>query len=610
MTRLLAAALLFQPASLVLADEPAAPVPPTEAPGRMSVPEGFEVTLFAGEPDVVQPIAFTFDHRGRLWVVECLSYPKWSDDGTGNDRVSVFEDTDGDGRFDEKTVFLENGSNLSGIAVGYGGVWLCSLPNFLFVPDADGDDEPDGPPEVLLDGWSLDCKHNVFNGLTWGPDGWLYGCNGILATSMVGKPGTPEEDRTPMRCGVWRYHPTKHVFDVVARGFTNPWGLEFDDRGEIFVTNCVIKHLFHVVPGGHYERMYGEDLTENVYGLMPSCADYIHWGGGKWTTSRGGQGIHDAAGGGHAHVGCMIYRGDNWPVEYRGKLYTCNLHGRRVNVDSLHRFKSGYRSKREPDFLKANDPWFRGLELKYGPDGGVFMTDWSDTGECHDYDHCDRSNGRIHKITYGKTKPWKGDLAKLSLLELVRLFDHENEWFGRRAQLAFLERVRDDESEIAVEVAGAVEELVENGRTALARQRALTVVMQSGIGGVGALGYLGHERLEVRTFAQRLLVEEIVQGGKSAEGLARAAADEKDPFARLTFASLLQRLELDERKPIAMALLSRAEDADDPNIPLMIWYGIEPVVAEDPAWATKALRECKLPVVRGYIARRLASRTK
>src|SRR5205807_2955389 len=116
------------------------PVPTAEAAAKMTVPDGFRVTLFAGEPDVVQPIAMTFDDRGRLWVVECLSYPKWRDDGKGNDRVIILEDTDGDGTFDKRTVFLDNGCNLSGIELGFGGVWLCSVPNLLFIPIKDGED--------------------------------------------------------------------------------------------------------------------------------------------------------------------------------------------------------------------------------------------------------------------------------------------------------------------------------------------------------------------------------------------------------------------------------------------------------------------------------------
>src|SRR5262249_23117225 len=206
MKRLLPSSLLFVPLPTRFGQAQDKPLPPNEAPPRMTLPPGFQATLFAGEPDLVQLIAFTFDDRGRLWVAECHSYPQWIRDGKpGRDRILIFEDTDGDGRFDKRTVFHDQIANISGIEVGFGGVWVCATPNLLFIPDRDGDDRPDGPPEIVLDGWSLDAIHNVFNGLTWGPDGWLYGCNGITATSKVGKPGTPEAQRTLFNCGVWRY---------------------------------------------------------------------------------------------------------------------------------------------------------------------------------------------------------------------------------------------------------------------------------------------------------------------------------------------------------------------------------------------------------------------
>src|SRR3954469_18718496 len=125
-------------AGLAHAAPPDRPLPPKDAAKAMTLPPGFKATLFAGEPDVVQPIAFTFDDRGRLWVVECLSYPKWRSDGKGNDRVIILEDTDGDGTFDKRTVFLDNGCNLSGIEYGFGGIWLCSVPNLIFIPIKDG----------------------------------------------------------------------------------------------------------------------------------------------------------------------------------------------------------------------------------------------------------------------------------------------------------------------------------------------------------------------------------------------------------------------------------------------------------------------------------------
>src|SRR5688572_19478307 len=214
------------------------PLKPEEAVKRITLPEGFSVTLFAGEPAVRQPIAFAHDERGRIWVAECYSYRTWA--AEGKDRILILEDTDNDGRYDKRTVFWDQGNYLTGLLPGFGGVWVCCTPNFLFIPDRDGDDRPDGPPEVLLDGWSTKGVHNVLNALTWGPDGWLYGCNGITAPSKVGKPGTPDEKRVEINCGIWRFHPTRREFEVVAHGTTNPWGLDFDEHGQGFFTNCVI----------------------------------------------------------------------------------------------------------------------------------------------------------------------------------------------------------------------------------------------------------------------------------------------------------------------------------------------------------------------------------
>jgi putative membrane-bound dehydrogenase-like protein len=424
----------------------AQPVPTKDAAAKMTLPPGFKATLFAGEPDVVQPIAFTFDDRGRMWVVECLMYPKWSQDGKGGkDRVVILEDTDGDGKQDKRTVVLDDGVNLSGIELGFGGVYLCSSPNLIFIPIKD--DKPAGKPEVLLDGWNIkEAKHNVFNSLIWGPDGWLYGCNGIQTKSRVGRPGTPDKDRIFFDCGVWKFHPTRKVFEVVANGTTNPFGLDFDEHGEMFITNCVIDHLFHVVPGGHYTRMYGTDPNPHVYGAMGSCVDYKHWGGGHWTDGRADlksgalKKEHDDAGGGHAHSGAAIYLGENFPKEYRNTLFTANIHGNRLNNDGLERTKSGMKGVRRPDFLFANDPWFRGICVKQGPAGELFVSDWCDTGECHNYDVADTTNGRIYRITYGDLKPWTQDVSRMTDAELVQSVMSKNEWLSRKARRVLQER--------------------------------------------------------------------------------------------------------------------------------------------------------------------------
>jgi len=585
---------------------------PQQSLAKITVPDGFKVALFAGEPDVVQPIAMTLDDRGRLWVVENLSYPTWKE--TGRDRIVIFEDKDNDGQFDTKKIFWDKGRFLTGITLGFGGVYICNAPDLAFIPDKNGDDIPDAEPTVLVDGWSTKGKHNVLNALKWGPDGWLYGCNGITAPSKVGKPGTADKDRINISCGVWRYHPTKHKFEVVAHGTTNPWGLDWDQYGQMFVTNCVIKHIFHIVPGGHYERMFGEDFNKYTYGLIQSPADHIHWAEGtKWTDSRGGKGAHDAAGGGHAHAGLMIYQGDNWPAEYRHNAFIPNVHGGRVNRDTLHAKDSGYTIKHNKDFLFANDDWFRGLEMITGPDGGVYMSDWHDTGECHDYDKAETSTGRIYKITYvgggAQPKPKVADLSKLSSLDLIDFATSDNVWYSRRAIRLLQERHAQED-----DLSGTLEKIesllfgTEPRSTAVTLNGLWMLHASHVVCGNNGSRLKAHPDAAVRAWTLRLQLEDCLVTDQFIKKLVEIAKNDPSPIVRLEIASLLQRISLSDRWAIAEALASHAEDVNDARIPLMIWYGIEPAVALDKDRALKLATTTKIPLLRQYIARRIAAK--
>jgi putative membrane-bound dehydrogenase-like protein len=573
-----------------------------EAAAAMTLPAGFAATVFAAEPDVRQPIAMAIDERGRLWIAENPNYPAWQPPEKGGEcRVVIFEDADGDGRHDRKTVFLDNLNFISGLEVGFGGAWIGAPPYLLFVPDKDRDDRPDGPPVPLLDGWGHQDTHETLNAFIWGPDGWLYGCHGVFTHSAVGKPGAPEAERQRLNAGYWRYHPIRHEFEIFAEGCSNQWGIDFNDRGQAFATACVIPHLYHVIQGARYQRQAGKHFNEHTYDDLKTIADHVHYAGSRGP--HAGNGLSDSAGGGHAHCGAMVYLGDNWPDEYRHKIFFSNIHGARVNMDVLEPRGSGFVGRHGPDFLLANDRWSQILNLRYGPDGGVYVIDWYDKQQCHTMkpgDH-DRTNGRIFKVTYGKPKAEPVDLRALPPAALLGRMASKNDWFARHGRKVLQERGPSGEAESAAEAwtADAAPERVLRGMWLLHATGAFTEAR--------ALKALEHADAHVRGWAIQLSCE----GRKPSEALlkrfAALAKDDPSPVVRLYLASACQRLPVERRRPILEALLAHAEDAQDANLPLMYWYAAEPVVSADLASGAALAGKARIPRLREFIARRITS---
>ena len=574
------------------------PFPPLEAANTMQVPKGFNVTLFAGEPDIKQPIGFCIDDRGRLWVAEANNYP---DKNAGkNDRIIILEDTNGDGTHDKRIVFYDKLEYICGIEVGFGGVWVISLPNFYFIPDKDYDGVPDGEPVILLDGFGTHANaHNMANGFSWGPDGWLYNTHGRSNWSLLGKPGTPKEERRRLDGGVWRYHPVRHVWESFADGTTNPWGIDWNDYGHAFVCNCVNPHLFHVIQGAYYEPGRNRPTGKYAYERIATIADHLHFTNTKTIRAGIGSPEEDKAGGGHAHCGTMIYLGDNWPSEYRNQVFMNNIHGRRVNCDRLIRKGSGYIATHAPDVVRAADPWFVGVSLAYGPDGAVYVSDFSDTGECHHRKNTRKHTGRIYKVSYVKPKPWQGDINKLSNPKLLKLQSHQNDWFVRHARRVLQERRAD--------TSGLTKTLKSKGSVPL-RLRALWALRVTGHLKNETLASLLEDSSEhLRAWAIQLLAEDKKPSESVRKEFVRMAQNDKSPLVRLYLASAMQRLSLKHRVPVLTALLAHEEDVDDQNLPLMYWYATEPVVAADKIAAVQLLAACKIPKVRQFITRRMAT---
>ncbi|MDB5385486.1 MAG: Cytochrome c [Planctomycetaceae bacterium] len=607
------------------------PMAPDEVVRTAKLPPGFVLSVFAAEPHVQNPIAITTDERGRLWVAENYS---WAGGGAGGfdpnqrDRIVVLEDSDGDGKHDKRTVFWDSARKLTSVEVGYGGVWAICLPNLLFIPDANRDDVPDSAPQVVLDGLNEGTVgHTPANGLKWGPDGWLYARHGIQATSSIGKPGSGESQRIKINTGVWRYHPTRGAVETVMHGMTNSWGYDFDQHGEQFVINTVIGHLWHVVPGAHTRRMYGIDLNPHTYQLIEQTADHVHWDTGEsWSDVR--KGITDktsAAGGGHAHIGLMIYQGDNWPEEYRNRAYTLNLHGLRINSDILVRQGAGYTAKHGPDLCFLKDPWFRGMDLITGPDGGVFIADWSDTGECHDHDGVHRTSGRIYKLTHGQPKKVPAfDLATAKSSELVQLQLKANTWWPRQARRILEERAaKDAQQPDLVEARDAIARLLLQDDLNI-RQRLRLLESIHALRGTVDVAFTAPAKISdehERALRLRLIIEVCAddRAGLAPDQaldparrqavlealLLTTAQSDPSGLVQLYVASAMQRLTVDKRWSIAEALAAKPDFANDRMFPLMVWYGIEPSVPRDPVRALALAKSSRIPFLTECIARRL-----
>ena len=542
--------------------------PPLEAAKKMTVPPGFKVSLFAGEPDIRQPNAFCVDDRGRLWVAENYSYtgPGGPWKPSGRDRVLIFEDVDNDGKFDSRKVFHDKLSFISGLEVGFGGVWVGSPPNLLFIPDKDGDDVPDGQPVALLDGWGNHDQHETLNSFIWGPDGWLYGWQGVFVHSNVGAPGSSE--RKALNAAMWRYHPTKKTFEVFAEGTSNPWGVDYDDHGAWFAEACVIPHLWHVIQGGRYQRQSGKHFNPHTYDDLKTIADHKH------------DGIQGRKGG-HAHGGARFVLHDLWPG-FRGKYLVGTIHHHGIYTEAFERKGSGYVGKHVDDFLMSNDLLYLGFNHEFGPDGSLFVIDWYDPKTCHGQTPEHQATGRIYRISYGDPKKAEVDLRKLPSAELVKLQLDRNDWFVRHARRILQERGPDPA------VHAALLDILKTNPDVTRKLRALWALYVT----EGTFDVLSHENEHLRAWGVHL-------GG--------TLKDDPSPVVRLAIASALQRMPLEERWDVAAALLAHAEDAEDHNLPLMIWYGVEPLVTLDTPRALKLAAGAKIPRVRQYITRRVAA---
>jgi putative membrane-bound dehydrogenase-like protein len=587
------------------------PLLPLEAQKKFVVPEGFEVRLFAAEPDVINPVAMTWDERGRLWVLELYEYPLGAPPGTKpRDRIKILEDTDNDGVADKVTVFADGLNLATGLALGNGGIYVGQAPDFLFLQDTNHDDKAD-TKTVLLTGFGLDDRHELLNGFTWGPDGWLYMTHGVFTHSRVKIPEASAPG-VEVTAAVARFQPSTKKFEVFADGTSNPWGVDFDRYGNAFVSACVIDHLFHMAPGGIYVRQGGVPANPYAYELLPSIVDHKH---------------HMAA-----YCGICIYQGDQFPEEYRGHVFMGNIHQNAINHDRLIPNGSSFKAVAEKDFLTTSDGWFRPISEQVGPDGALWIGDWYDKYPCYqnaqaDPEGVDRERGRIWRVVYTEKNPGKKmpsrpnsnmNLAQASSLKLIELLERPNEWQRRTAQRLLSERASKLKTESSrLEIQGALEEILTERKTLENRLSALWTLHNSGLFSVSTdfQKFSNDPTLlswGARFDAENLRKIALDQGevgtafaGASAKllsALEKSAAD-ASPSVRLAVATAVRELVSDSLSidteikcnyqigGILAALIKSSADAKDPLLPFMIWMAGEPTFAKNPEGGLKWLAE-------------------
>ncbi|WP_425615012.1 PVC-type heme-binding CxxCH protein [Anatilimnocola sp. NA78] len=582
-----------------------------EAAKQMKVPPGFKVQVGAAEPDVNQPIAMAIDDRGRVWIAEAYEYPVRAPEGKGRDRIIIFEDTDLNGSLDKRTVFAEKLNLVSGMELGFGGVWVGAAPYLLFIPDKNGDDVPDSEPQILLDGWGQEDTHETLNSFIWGPDGWLYGCHGVFTKSEVGKPGTPKDKRVLLNAGVWRYHPTRHEFEVFAHGTSNPWGLDFNEQGQAFVTACVIPHLYHIIPGARYQRQAGNHFNPHTYDDIKTIAVHRHYTGNQWNTDNRRQ--SDELGGGHAHAGAMIYLGGSWPEKYRNQIFMNNIHGNRMNVDVLTPKGSGYEGNFSPDFLFTRDQWSQMLYMTYGPDGQVWVIDWYDRNQCHhkNTEGHDRTNGRIYRISYGDAKPVKVDLQSCTDEELFGYLDNANHWYRRHAQRLLQERTANQSLKMTDTCWQRLQRLRESKDPSLKLQALWTYSVLQPSPTIGRFNINDADQPpDLIVWAIRSRVQD--RSPMSETELSRfeeIAWEDRPSIVRLAISSAVPKLPIDNRWRTLAGLLSHTEDARDHNLPLMYWYALEPLTDADPKRALALALSAgeHFPKLKEFVIRKIGS---
>ncbi len=593
------------------------PQSPDVALKQLHTAEGLRVELVLSEPQVRQPLSIKFDERGRLWVLQYLQYPNpagltpvsrdkhlrtvWDKippppphHFQGMDTISIHEDVDGDGRFDRHKTFVSGLNLATSFEFDRDGLWVLNPPYLLFYFDRDHDDQPDGPPEVHLEGFGLEDSHSLTNNLRWGPDGWLYAAQGSTVSADVRRFGMQEPPVHSMGQLIWRYHPPTRRYEIFAEGGGNAFGLEIDRVGRIFSGhNGGDTRGFHYVQGGYYQKGFGKhgDLSNPyAYGYFPPMR---HHQVPRFT---------------HTFV---MYEAERLGESFRVLLFAVAPLHSHVVMSAMERDGATFKTRDVGLALWSDDPWFRPVDIQLGPDGALYVCDFYEQRidhASHYQGRIHRESGRIYRLTAASSTDPVGRMpGEMSDEELVGALASGNRWV-RQTALRLLRQRR------SVQVIPQLETLLRSRTDDVALWALWALYALEGNRPSRWLEALEHPFPGVRLWAARLAGDDRQVSSRIAEALRQAASNDPDVEVRSQLAATARRLDSNAAWPILDRLMRRREDVADPFVPLLIWWAVEAhadkgrdrllALAGDPDWWREPLVERHLleRIMRRYAA--------
>lgn len=424
------------------------PLSPEESAKLIQVPAGFDLELFAAEPDIINPIAMEWDERGRLWVIETVDYPNTvrNDKGAGDDRIKICEDTDNDGRADKFTLFADKLNIPTSIVFANGGVIVSQAPHFLFLRDTDGDDRAD-ERKIIVEGWGTFDTHAGPSNLKYGFDNNIWGVVGYS-----GFKGTVAGEQRSFDQGVYRFAPDLSTFEYMTRTSNNTWGLGFTESNDVFAstannTHSVFMGISDKVAEGVEGIPMGSVKIDGHYAMHP-ITDKVRQ--------------VDVFGGFTAASGHNFYTARDYPEKFWNRAaFVSEPTGHLVHIAWIEKDGAGFIEKDGWNLFASSDEWVAPVEAKVGPDGAVWVLDWynfivqhnptpsperggyqavNGPGNAYENPLRDKSHGRVWRVVYREAKDYKPvTLSRDEPDDLIKALSSGNQFWRMTAQRLLVE---------------------------------------------------------------------------------------------------------------------------------------------------------------------------